>query len=67
MVARELDMFALDKTWFEIGKKAFLHEYTLPDKANLLTDIGLLYGYDFKKHFVQAVKWVTWEEIKKIY
>lgn len=56
MVARQMGAFMIDKEWFEKGKKAFLQDYSLPDKAHLLTDIGLLYGYDFKKHFTQTLK-----------
>lgn len=57
MVARQMGAFTIDKEWFESGKEAFLQEYAQPKKAtNVLTDISLLYDYDFKKQFTQTLK-----------
>lgn len=56
MVARQMGAFTIDKEWFESGKKAFLLEYTLSTKSNFLIDIGLLYGYDFKKNLLHLLK-----------
>jgi hypothetical protein len=56
MVAWQMGAFTIDKEWFESSKKAFLQDCMLPAKVDLLTDIGLLYGYDFKKQLPQLVQ-----------